>query len=53
MIAADDEDGNDADSLRHNPLLKLALGRLANADARCSRPTLSRLEDTPGPRALV
>ena len=28
MIAAGYEDGNDADSLRHDPVFKLALGRL-------------------------
>lgn len=53
MIAAGYEDGNDADSLRHDPLFKLANGRLPDADALCSQPTLSRLENTPGPRALV
>jgi len=29
MIAAGYEDGNDADGLRHDPMLKLAIGRLA------------------------
>lgn len=53
MIAAGYEDGNDADSLRHDPLFKLANGRLPDADALCSQPTLSRLENTPGPRALI
>jgi hypothetical protein len=53
MIAAGYEDGNDADSLRHDPLFKLANGRLPDDAALCSQPTLSRLENAPGPRALV
>jgi len=53
MIAAGYEDGNDADSLRHDPLFKLANGRLPDQAALCSQPTLSRLENTPGPRALI
>jgi hypothetical protein len=53
MIAAGYEDGNDADSLRHDPLCKLANGRLPDAAALCAQPTLSRLENTPGPRALI
>jgi hypothetical protein len=53
MIAAGYEDGNDADSLRHDPVFKLANGRLPDAAALCSQPTLSRLENTPGPRALI
>jgi hypothetical protein len=53
MIAAGYEDGNDADSLRRDPLFKLANGRLPDAAALCSQPTLSRLENTPGPRALI
>ena len=53
MIAAGYEDGNDADSLRHDPLFKLANGRLPDEAALCSQPTLSRLENTPGRRELV
>jgi hypothetical protein len=53
MIAAGHEDGNEADSLRHDPLFKLANGRLPDAAALCSQPTLSRLENTPGPCALI
>jgi hypothetical protein len=53
MIAAGYEDGNDAGSLRHDPLFKLASGRLPDAAAVCSQPTLSRLENTPGRRELV
>lgn len=53
MIAAGYEDANDADNLRHDPLFKLASGRLPDAAALCSQPTISRLENTPGPRELV
>ena len=53
MIAAGYEDGNDADSLRHDPLFKLANGRLPDAAVLCSPPTLSRLENRPGPRELI
>ena len=41
MIAAGYEDGNDTASLRHDPLFKLASGRLPDAAALCSQPTLS------------
>ena len=53
MIAAGYEDGNDADSLRHDPAFKLALGRLPESDALCSQPTISRLENLPRPRELL
>src|SRR3954462_3880119 len=53
MIAAGYEDGNDADSLRHDPLFKLALDHLPDGAALCSQPTISRLENLPGPRALL
>ena len=53
MIAAAYEDGNDADSLRHDPVFKLANGRLPDDGALCSQPTLSRLENTPDTRALI
>src|SRR3954454_16027925 len=53
MIAAGYEDGNDADALRHDPLFKLALGHLPDGAALCSQPTISRLENLPGPRALL
>ena len=53
MIAAGYEDGNDAEGLRHDPLIKLANRRLPDAAALCSQPTLSGLENTPGPRALI
>jgi len=53
MIAAGYEDANDAASLRHDPAFKLALGRLPDAAALCSQPTISRLENLPRPRELL
>src|SRR5215213_3049552 len=53
MIAAGHEDGNDADGLRHDPVLKLALDGLPEGAALCSQPTISRLEDLPDVRALL
>jgi hypothetical protein len=53
MIAAGYEDGNDADSLRHDPAFKLALDHLPGGDALCSQPTISRLENLPGTRSLL
>src|SRR3712207_2440985 len=54
MIAAGYEDGNDADGLRHDPVFKLALDQLPDDGAAlCSQPTISRLENLPGPRALL
>src|SRR5919112_2402190 len=53
MIAAGHEDGNDADSLRHDPLFKLALEQLPDGAALCSQPTISRLENLPDVRALL
>ncbi len=53
MIAAGYEDGNDADGLRHDPVFKLALDHLPEEAALCSQPTISRLENLPGPRALL
>ncbi len=44
---------NDADSLRHNPAFKLALGRLPDAAELCSQPTISRLENLLRPRELL
>lgn len=47
QIAAGYEDANDADTLRHDPALKLACGRAPLSDAHlASQPTLSRLEAT-------
>jgi hypothetical protein len=53
MIAAGYEDGNDADSLRHDPAFKLALDQLPGGDALCSQPTISRTENRPGTRSLL
>ena len=53
MIAAGYEDGNDADSLRHDPVFKLALDALPDGDPLCSQPTISRLENLPDVRALL
>jgi hypothetical protein len=53
MIAAGYEDGNDADSLRHDPVFKLALNQLPDGAALCSQPTISRLENLPDLHALL
>ena len=53
MIAAGYEDGNDADTLRRDPMFKLALGRLPSGDELCSQSTISRLENLPDVRALL
>ncbi len=53
MIAAGYEDGNDADHLRHDPMFKLAMGRLPDDGDLCSQPTISRLENMPDARALL
>ena len=53
MIAAGYEDGNDADSLRSDPMFKLAIGRLPTDGDLCSQPTISRLENLPDARALL
>jgi hypothetical protein len=53
MIAAGYEDGNDADSLRADPMFKLALDRLPSGEELCSQSTVSRLENLPDLRALL
>jgi DDE family transposase len=53
MIAAGYEDGNDADVLRHDPMFKLAMGRLPTSEPLCSQSTISRLENLPDKRALL
>ncbi len=53
MIAAGYEDGNDADALRRDPMFKLAMDRLPEHRDLCSQPTISRLENNPGARALL
>ena len=53
MIAAGYADGNDADTLRTDPLFKLALERLPSQQDLCSQSTISRLENLPGKRTLL
>jgi Transposase DDE domain group 1 len=53
MIAAGYEDGNDADTLRRDPMFKLALDRLPSGEVLCSQSTISRLENLPDLRALL
>jgi hypothetical protein len=53
MIAAGYPDANDCDSLRSDPAFKMAVDRLPGSGADlCSQPTISRLENLPGPVAL-
>src|SRR5512143_2328067 len=51
MIAAGYEDGNDATSLRVDPVFKMALERLPSGRDLCS--TISRLENLPDVRTLL
>src|SRR5919197_5824015 len=52
QIACGYEDQDDADTLRHDPLLKLVCGRLPETGADlASQPTLSRLENAVDRRA--
>lgn len=53
MIASGYEDGNDADTLRTDPMFKLAMGRLPDDADLCSQPTISRFENLPDARALL
>ena len=53
MIAAGYEDGNDADTLRSDPMFKLALDRLPSGEDLSSQSTISRLENLPDMRALL
>ena len=53
MIAAGYEDGNDANTLRGDPMFKLALDRLPSGEELCSQSTISRLENLPDLRALL
>jgi len=48
QIALGYEDCNDADQLRFDPALKLAVGRAPSQDDLASQPTLSRLENAVG-----
>src|SRR5208337_1317404 len=53
LIAAGYPDANDCDSLRSDPAFKMAVDRLPESGADlCSQPTISRLENLPGPVAL-
>src|ERR1700752_3845920 len=47
MIAAGNEDGNDADRLGRDPLFKLAQDRSPADEELCSQSTISRLENLP------
>jgi hypothetical protein len=53
MIAAGYEDGNDASSLRSDPMFKMALDLSPSDRALCSQSTISRLENLPDARALL
>src|SRR5271166_4101969 len=54
LIAAGYPDGNDCDALRADPAFKMAVGRLPESGQDlCSQPTMSRLENLPGPAALM
>ncbi len=53
LIVAGYPDGNDCDALKSDPAFKMAVGRLPESGADlCSQPTISRLENLPGPTAL-
>ena len=53
MIAAGYEDGNDASSLRSDPMFKMALDLSPSDGELCSQSTISRLENLPDARALL
>ena len=53
MIAAGYEDGNDADTLRCDPMFKMALDLAPSDRDLCSQPTISRLENLPDVRTLL
>jgi hypothetical protein len=53
MIAAGYEDGNDASSLRGDPMFKMALDLAPSDRELCSQSTISRLETLPDARALL
>ncbi len=53
LIAAGYPDGNDCDALKADAAFKIALGCSPVTGANlCSQPTISRLENLPGPTAL-
>src|SRR5256714_15347990 len=53
MIAAGYDDGNDASSLRSDPMFKMALDLAPSDRELCSQSTISRLENLPDPRTLL
>ncbi len=53
MIAAGYEDGNDASSLRFDPIFKMTQDLAPSARDLCSQSTISRLENLPDTRALL
>jgi hypothetical protein len=53
MIAAGYEDGNDASSLRSDPMFKMALDLSPSDRELCSQSTISRLENLPDARVLL
>jgi hypothetical protein len=53
MISAGYEDGNDASSLRSDPMFKMALDLSPSDRELCSQSTISRLENLPDARALL
>jgi hypothetical protein len=53
MIGAGYEDGNDASSLRSDPMFKMALDLSPSERELCSQSTISRLENLPNVRALL
>jgi hypothetical protein len=52
MIAAGYEDGNDASSLRADPMFKMALDVLPSDRELCSQPTISRLASNAHSRSV-
>jgi hypothetical protein len=53
MIGAGYEDGNDASSLRSDPMFKMALDLSPSERELCSQSTISRVENFPDTRALL
>jgi Transposase DDE domain group 1 len=53
MISAGYEDGNDASSLRSDPMFKMALDLAPSDRELCSQSTISRLENLPDSRTLL
>jgi len=53
MIGAGYEDGNDASSLRSDPMFKMAQGLAPSDGELASQSTISRLENLPDARALL